>query len=729
MTQTSDFIRMIAHYLAHPEQPLDQLFDLVRDVLRMPDPSDRSALEKIQKRIDTTPGATGQVALVYGGATKIKGYVFEAPKLPEIRGASALLDWVNETAIRQIWHDKLDQIMGDSTIVDESLIYASGGSFLGFAPRIMGADLASAVEHCYTEQTLTANSAAVSANFSLLELRFGRNPTGYWIEDFLRDCQHQQRREALFAYYYPPETIKDYDLSDVALRIRFFNRKSFGELVTILVTMFNRRRDEQSSYGPPRDLTRYELLPWGVKCQSSDVRPAAIKTQVGTDIRTLSEPSARKLAAGRAVKGKTIGKDLGQSLKPWEVPESLRSESWHQRWEHFLRTEQGQQTYYAQQIASLRDRGDQRLIEPADDLYQIGAASSTTRYIGLIYADGNNIGRLMATLSSPLIYQLVSQALSDVAKKAVFNGLANHLAPVEVLDRDEQLRGLKHPFEILAIGGDDFFIIVPGDRAFEVSLTIAQTFERELSSRFKQIAQEHKDFNLPKPSVLAGRSRYAHTNDDLPLVGLSAGVLIAQENAPFFFLRDLVEELLKKAKKLAKQHAAPLDSYKQPQPRFYGGAVDFMVLKSTTMVSDDITSFRKVALNDHKQSKRRLTARPYTWSEFAGLLTSVQALKDAHMPRSQLYRLRRALDADSGQGVLSSTMEYLYTRSRQNKAVATTLLQHIEHAWCLGTISSAGRVGMPPWLPWGDAGYETIWSDLLEAYDFVTTRAPDEASD
>jgi CRISPR-associated protein Cmr2 len=37
----------------------------------------------------------GKIGLVYGGATKIKQYVFDEAKLPDIRGASALLDRIN----------------------------------------------------------------------------------------------------------------------------------------------------------------------------------------------------------------------------------------------------------------------------------------------------------------------------------------------------------------------------------------------------------------------------------------------------------------------------------------------------------------------------------------------------------------------------------------------------------------------------------------------------------
>src|SRR3989338_5777344 len=44
----------------------------------------------------TAPGDTTlKIAVVAGGATKIKGYVFESARLPEIRGASGLLDRVN----------------------------------------------------------------------------------------------------------------------------------------------------------------------------------------------------------------------------------------------------------------------------------------------------------------------------------------------------------------------------------------------------------------------------------------------------------------------------------------------------------------------------------------------------------------------------------------------------------------------------------------------------------
>ena len=720
MTELRDFALEIARCLAHPDAP-PALVNLVSEVLRMPAACALDELLEMQRRIDADPLARQPIGLVYGGATKIKGYVFEAPKLPEIRGASALLDWVGEQGVNRIWRDHLPVAIPD----DEPhpyIIYAGGGSFLAFAPAELAPALATAVEREYISQTLTANSVAVAASFNLLELRYGRlYPQGqvgapYWVDSFLRDCQDERKRAALLAYYYPPEGIDPEDTTSEALRKRFFNRKTFGELVTVLATMFNRRRDERASHGEPRYLPHYELMPWAEKCRSSDVRPAVVVARVGDDKRPLSEPSARKLAVGREVKGVEVG-DLASRLAPWTVPVDPERDTWEQRWREYLGSEEGKTTDYARALLG-------KEVPSAKDLADIASASDPRRYIGLIYADGNNIGRLMATLGTPMAYHAVSRALSDVAQHAVFSALAQHLRPVEAQDEETRKLRYVHPFEILTIGGDDLFIVVPGSKAFDIALTIAQTFEKELTGRFERLAPS---IGLSVSASQPISMRYAGADDTaralrdfMPSVGLSAGVLIAQENTPFFFLRDRVEELLKRAKKLAKHQA---------KQNFFGGAVDFMVMKSITMVSDDITAFRREALGDHKESARRLTARPYAWAEFAGFLATVRAFKQARMPLSQLYRLRRVLDKDQGDSVLASTIEYLYTRARIGKPLNEILLTHIENAWRRSSNGARQRNGMPPWLPWSKdpparkstASYETIWPDVLEAYEFVET--------
>jgi CRISPR-associated protein Cmr2 len=716
MTDSDHFTRAVAACLAY-ETGVDarSLADAVRLVLgNAPAAPSRTTLEQLHRDVTERLVAAGlpqeshRVALVYGGATKIKGYVFEAPALPEIRGASALLEWVNDHRLPAIWSEALGENLGSLGIV-----YAGGGSFLSFAPAAKGAELAGRIEEEFTRQTLTANSVAVAETFSLLELRYGRRPLDFWTEEFLNCWRNPQLRPELETYYYTPlpgsavVNLSDDEIRKAgparslspdeidALR-RFLNRKQFGELVTLLATMFNRRRDERAYAGAPRVLPLYPMTPWTERCASSDVRPAEWRGTVADETRAYSEPSARKRYVGQLIKRDDDDQTRWYtSTFAWRAPDDLRDRSWETRWEAFL-AEEGAATPYR------RAMDQQPNVTPPRDLNEIGAASRPDRYIGIIYADGNNVGRLIATLSTPDDLHQTSAHLSTAAVDAVFMALARCLQPA--VARRERRRVVVHPFEILTIGGDDLLLIVPGSRAFDVALTIAHEFERSLAQRLPAPSGSRSSSDILKHMRYA-RETLITREPYPPSVGLSAGVVIAHESAPIFFLRDLVEELLKRAKKLARRYAGQ---------HYYGGAVDFMVLKSVTMVADTVEAFRKAALHD--ESNRRLTARPYTWHEFAGLLETARALQRGNFPRSQLYRLRQVIETTPG--VIASTMEYLYTRVRQ-KSLSTTLNEHIEQAW-RSADTALRRPATPPWLPAAREAYETIWSDLAEIYEMIS---------
>ena len=671
---------------------------------KLPDQPDRAQLEAALHAIrQVLPAEADRIALVAGGATKIKGYVFEAPKLPEIRGASALLDWVNDVALRGLWRDSLSEALGSQDLADKCIIYASGGGFLAFAPAALGEELAAAAERCYTEHTLTANSVFVTGTFNLLELRYGRlsiqdSTLPFWIDEFKAKWGKPELRAVLASYYYGDEA--------ETLEERFYRRKTFGELVTLLATMANQRRDERASHGDTRSVPRYELIPWAEKCDSSDIRPAVLVRDINGEARRMSEASARKRYVGQRVKKEDLPEEWFTHYFEWKIPEELQRRSWEQEWERYITDENQQSTAYAKALAEKKLNN----VRPPQDVGEISQASVPRRYIGVVYADGNNVGRLIATLRTPQAYSHISAILREAAKDAVFIALAKHLVPAEVRTERDRMRWV-HPFEILTIGGDDLFLIVPGNKALEIALTIGREFETRLANLVSVIPNAR--------NTLHHRGRYGAETDVVrdsytPSIGLSAGVIVAQENAPIFFLRDLVDELLKNAKGLAKDNV---------KHGFYGGAVDFMVMKSITMVTDKIKSFRRQALGDDGgDSKRRLTARPYTWHEFAGLLQTVREIKNAHVPRSQLYRLRHALDAEPGSAITPSVMEYLYTRTRLRQEYGDALLSHIEQPWCWETPLTGRATKLPPWMPVGKAGWETMWADMLEAYEMV----PDE---
>lgn len=650
---------------------------LVRQVFAMGDAPSRQAIQGLQRDIIQVLGDRDRLALVYGGATKIKGYVFEATRLPEIRGASALLDFAGDQEVRRLWTEKLGHPLGEQCIV-----YAGGGNFLALAPVDVAANLAQAVERNYTELTQTALSVAVSASFRLIELRFGRlqfdedGRLQFWIEELERAWQSSDLRPQLERYYYGSE-------NDVPAE-RFYHRKTFGELVTLLATHYHQRRDERSSYGEERYLAFVPRLPWTERCASSDQRPAVLPSN---DYGMLSEANARKLAVGRVLKN-----DRPESVQEiertiaWHVPEELKHDSWEAHWQKHL-TNEGKATPYAKDW-----QGIAQSVVPARDTHQIGQAGGG--FIGLLYADGDNVGRKIATIATPQDYRVFSEQLSGTAAQAVFQALATHLRP--------QRNGANwfHPFEILAIGGDDLLIIVPGNRALAIACDIAHYFESTVDV-------------APGPRPIQGRyiadefASVSRFDAYQPRIGLSAGLVIAREDAPIFFLRDLVEALLKTAKKAARTAGASQDR------RQTGGAIDFMVLKSITMVSDSVEKFRESALAG---TSCNLTARPYSWRECAGLIHTVRQIKQGKVPRSQLYRLRDILEQARNKGPLASSLEYLYTRVRQPDRSAQAMQAAIEHDW-------RNAASQPPWMPRSpgagddEAGWETIWADLIEIYD------------
>ncbi|MBM4430904.1 MAG: hypothetical protein FJ026_11250, partial [Chloroflexi bacterium] len=567
----------------------------------------------------------GQVGLAYGGATKIKGYVFESAKLPEIRGASALFDRINLLDLPALWGavNEMSPHVPVFVQAPECVIYASGGNILALAPVGKAQALADAIEERYTTQTLVGNSVAVWDAFSLLELQYGRKPNKFWLEEFQEGQKDNELRKMLEGYYEGLE------------RKHFLAKKTFGELVTQLASQANRRRaglgdgDDKRREDDRRDRRRYvphyELLPHNIKCGSCDVRAAVVPFQIpearipaGQSPSVFCEPCARKRVTGQVAKWEHhISEDktdwFRKAFPDW-WPYGIQP--WEERLERFLREHPDRREKYyenlpdeveanlpsidkdglkpgarkkIQDILGIPDKAqrcltlvdylehhkDLELLVAANDLGEIGHASSPNRFVGLIYADGNNVGSMVARISSPARYRQFSRRLYQATEEAVLDALAEHLQPKYVAsaldpERPDREKMWVHPFEIITIGGDDLILIVPGDKALPIAQSIGERLEETLGCHACEGANENR----------YSAQRYHHYDDEgqptfqargyEPQISLSAGVVVAAENTPIYFLWGLAEQLIRSAKRQAKE--LKRSGYK-------GGTVDFMILK------------------------------------------------------------------------------------------------------------------------------------------------------
>ena len=250
-----------------------------------------------------------QVGLVSGGATKIKSYVFESARLPEIRGASTLLDRINIEYLPALLgrknsddperleaiHENFRNRIVHSLSAPECVIYSAGGDCLTFTPASVVHDVADEIERIYTQETLLANSVAVGETFDLLELQYGLNPERFWIEEFCEAVKDEQTNTCrIVRNYFGGKEAKD-----------FYNKKSFGELATKLaVAKFKRR---EGNYTQDRETRRdlpafVERDPYIQTCNSCDRRP--VIHQIATD-KQLCEACLRKYVTGPRVKKAT----------------------------------------------------------------------------------------------------------------------------------------------------------------------------------------------------------------------------------------------------------------------------------------------------------------------------------------------------------------------------------------------------------------------------------------
>ncbi|GIW82513.1 MAG: hypothetical protein KatS3mg105_4320 [Gemmatales bacterium] len=245
-------------------------------------------------------------------------------------------------------------------------------------------------------------------------------------------------------------------------------------------------------------------LPFVVECQSTSHLPAVPgRYQWGGEPLLLSQASRLKREESRQARRGTLWSGWMESLDP-----------------------------------------DGRFLDKADhlryaDAEGIGEHSSGKRkgYIGLIYADGNAMGRLVQELDSPQVCQafsdLVDKSVRDACYEALTEVCSSEIGEARTaLDTGEKFKRL--PADILLLGGDDLLVLLPADRALKFALLVTKAFERLTRERQTQLPQPARHFFSERG--LSGRG-----------LTISCGVALGPARYPFYLLLDLAEDLLRSA--------------------------------------------------------------------------------------------------------------------------------------------------------------------------------------
>jgi len=396
-------------------------------------------------------------------------------------------------------------------------------------------------------------------------------------------------------------------------------------------------------------------LPFVLECQSTSHLPAVGVYRWGDERLVLSQASR---------------------LKREERRQARRSILWS-GWMEFLDESLDSEGRFLKSADKLRP-------DTAED---IGEYARRTGYIGLVYADGNAMGRLVQELNSPEVCRAFSELVDGSVRDACYEALREVCAPEIWAARDARDEGKKVrplPADILLLGGDDLLVLLPADRALNFALKATAAFERLTRAGHARLPAAARQFFADRGLTDRGLT-------------ISCGVALGPARYPFYLLLDLAEELLRSAKQGGSADETKTDYW---APAY----VDFHLLAGSA--SQELSAIRE---EDYlSQSDCPRTLRPYRRDRLDLLRQAAERLLQARLPRSKMQDLFEAV-LEPRQRQAQRRAEELFGRLREDTS-------HHERRGLWDALSMLGKLEPYPWTRC-NGKIATALADLVEAHD------------
>lgn len=306
----------------------------------------------------------------------------------------------------------------------------------------------------------------------------------------------------------------------------------------------------------------------------------------------------------------------------------------------------------------------------------VGEACTTkSGHVGLIYADGNAMGRLVKEIDSPETFRFFSHTVDTAIREACHEALDRRCLP-------EGRVGKVIPALILLLGGDDLLVYTAADLALPVAMEAARLFEAKTEAAFR----DHPFFR----GRLAGKG-----------LTISLGVAFGRANTPFSMLLNQAEELLKSAKIKGSLDARCTGHYAP-------GYVDYHFAARYNHVRALVCREEQQVLRpDNSKSTLYLTNRPYSLEDMEDLWDQARTISGADIPRSRLKRLGMA----PALGRVGANLEF-YSLLGQIKEPRGKKVYRKSILW--NALYRFGcRLDEAPWVRRGD-DWVTVLTDLVE---------------
>lgn len=495
-----------------------------------------------------------EIKILKGGSYKIKNYYLENFELQEIRGASALLSYVEETRIPDIISDRY---------IQECIVYCGGGNIFALLP-----------EDCDNKLTIeledSAHSILISANIA------------YYLSEPI------PLKEILSKNYKEKMSSTERKL-DERKKLKIFTPVQTKANLNLIIEL-----KDGEIVNIDKNVTEIKELLGKKLCSSCKQRQSKYKLGSREDILYLCTSCLYKRQVGKSCKNGTY-KNLYK--------------------------------YY-------NDKEPGNYVNTLSDIDK--------NYIAVVYGDGNNIGGIIQQFKQITQMMKFSRNIKNISEKAVFEAMGKHN-----IDK----------FEIVGLGGDDIFIIIPGKKAIQYAVTLIDLYNKESAETLSE--------------------------DKTQKSTLSVGVAIGKTKMPINILLEVAKGELKKAKHLSKQQKDDC------------GSLSYVIMDS--YVADE-------ALGEKNGVKNTLL--PFSHDVACKVLNFVKEIKTTG--EYGKTKIQNILDAfENAESIEEANLYLEYMNAKRKKNEKAIELKNIDPYEICGGYYKKGNV------------YYYIWRDILDLLEFT----------
>ena len=535
---------------------------------------------------------------------KIKEFLFSTNKLKVIRGASYLLDYLNQVEVPKI-------LKSENRVKEEDIIYVGAGNAKFFVERNSKEEAEKVVKEIIAEVKEKYEREAPGAKIVgvYVETQYKKGKKSENGKEVWNDLDKLGELTAI-------EKSKGFSTLNIDLPRVEKCELSGTELAEISIKNLSRDLENLGFHIKDGELIFKELS----DTESCSIDLHTLKWQINNQAKTtgkISDASFRKILFANLLKKVDKIDNVGfyNTIKEYiRDDENVTKESTTNDIEVDIKT-------------NIQDYQD------------------TDSFFGLMYSDGDGLGDFLKGSKDKFIKLLEEK---DNAEDLYLKFMGEFSKKLDKTTKESLRDVLKEVFEkadkrdkwgeFLIVGGDDVCAVFPPNLVMEISMKFQKRFEEQMAIAMKEITKDIGE-------------------DENTRITSSSGVIIAKAKTPMFQLFEQALHLQKSAKK-ARKKAVDKNLNKT-------GFIDFQVIGSEGCV--DIDEFRD-KFKDNKVMERPYSIALEKEDDFKNiekLLTLIKDMKKIAFPSNKL-RYIYDLKADKKKVNFEKKMELINILSKMN---------------------------------------------------------------